>query len=69
MTDKKKQAQYVLECMITAMQKHGFKVESPYDVENFFDDYGSHTNIFEAMDIVGIDSECMREHRQLKEEI
>ncbi len=44
----KTQANEVLGKVIDLMKAEGVVVESPYDISNFFEDHGSHTNMFET---------------------
>ena len=41
-------ANVLLGKVIDLMRAEGLEVESSYDVENFFEDHGSHTNMFDT---------------------
>jgi len=38
----------VFEAWIKAMQDNGIKCDSPYDLENFLSDHGSHSRLIDA---------------------
>ena len=43
-----KKVKNVLQDFIESMKKNGFECESPYDLENFMYDYGSHSKMIDA---------------------
>lgn len=38
----------ILGRIIDTMRECGLEIESPYDVSNFFEDFGSHSDMFET---------------------
>jgi hypothetical protein len=41
-------ARTVLTKIINVMRNYGMRIDSPYDVENFIGDWGSHSQMFET---------------------
>jgi hypothetical protein len=47
-TKKKLSPRKMLGKIIDLMRDNGYAIDSPYDLENFFEDFGSHSDMFDT---------------------